>query len=236
MNTATTTTVSNAVKITPRLIVGFAVLCFGLLWTLDNMNVMESEAIAQWWPAVLIVVGAVRLLDPAASRFASIALMLIGTLLVLDVADLVDFDLGDLIPLAVAALGAKLIWDALGRRSVRRAAGTDPNSVISAFALMGGVSRRSSAAAFQGGEASAIMGGIELDLRNATIRDGDEAVIDTLAWWGGVEIKVPADWRVVGKVMPLMGSFEDKTHSTSTTGPVLVVRGVAVMGSVEVRN
>ena len=33
------------------------------------------------------------------------------------------------------------------------------------------------------------------------------------AFWGGIEIKVPEDWTVVTRVMPLMGGVEDKTRA-----------------------
>jgi hypothetical protein len=80
------------------------------------------------------------------------------------------------------------------------------------------------------------MGGVELDLRNAQIKEGEEAVLDTFALWGGVEITVPENWRVVGQVMPLMGGFENKTRASGASGPVLIVKGTAVMGGVEVKN
>jgi hypothetical protein len=176
-------------------------------------------------------------MDRSAGRFGSFAFIAVGVLLLLDVANLINFNPGDLVPLAIAVLGGKLVLDALGRRSKRDTTTTDPSAIVSAFAFMAGVKRQSSALAFRGGDASAIMGGIELDLRNAKIADGEEAVIDAFAWWGGVEIAVPENWRVVGKVMPLMGGFEDKTRGNSNgTGPVLIVRGIAVMGAVEVKN
>lgn len=229
-------TSANALRITPRLIFGLGILLIGLLWTLDNFDVLESEGVLRWWPVILIAVGAARFLDPMASKAGSAIFIVLGTLLLLDVADYIDFDFGDLFPLAVAVIGGKLVWDALSRRTTRTGIGDDPSSTVTAFAFMAGVTRQSSAAAFRGGDASAIMGGVELDLRNAQIADGEEVIIDTFAWWGGVEITVPENWRVVGKVLPLMGAFEDKTRATGGSGPVLIVRGTVVMGGIEVKN
>jgi hypothetical protein len=37
--------------------------------------------------------------------------------------------------------------------------------------------------------------------------------------------------------MPILGSFEDKTNQVKDApGPKLVVRGVAIMGSVEIKS
>lgn len=105
------------------------------------------------------------------------------------------------------------------------------------FAMMSGV-RRQVTGGFAGAEATAIMGGVELDLRYSAM-DGDEVIIDTFALWGGIEIWVPAHWEIVSQGLPLMGAFEDKTHVTTHGGnrqPRLIVRGVAIMGGVEIKN
>jgi LiaF transmembrane domain len=111
-----------------------------------------------------------------------------------------------------------------------------PSQRPSLFALMSGV-RRQVTGAFAGAEATAIMGGVELDLRHAAML-GDEVNIDTFALWGGIEIWVPANWQVVMQGLPLMGGFEDKTHviGGSDPQPRLVVRGIALMGGVEIKN
>ena len=105
------------------------------------------------------------------------------------------------------------------------------------FAMMSGV-RRQVTGAFAGAEATAIMGGVELDLRYSAM-DADEVIIDTFALWGGIEIWVPTHWEIVSQGLPLMGAFEDKTHVTTHGGnrqPRLIVRGVAIMGGVEIKN
>lgn len=224
-------------RITPRLIVGLGILILGLLWTLDNLDILESEPITRWWPALLVVIGLVQLADRRSNRVGPIVLIVIGAVLLLRRARLIDWDLGDLIPLAIALFGAKLIWDAVGRRhGARLAAATDSDSVVHAFAMMAGVRRQNASAEFSGGDASAIMGGVELDLRNAQIRDGQPVIIDAFAFWGGVEIQVPPHWRVEGDVLPIMGAFEDNTAPTGEAGPRVIVRGAAIMGAIEVKN
>jgi hypothetical protein len=233
-----TNTAPQFLRIMPRLLIGLTILCAGLLWTLDNLNVLESERITQWWPAVVIVIGALRLFDPAANKVTSVIIALAGVGLLLDTLDYWDFDPGDFFPLAIALIGAKLVSDVFRRRPATRAnGGVDADSVVHSFAFMAGVGKRSVSHDYRGGDANAIMGGVELDLREARIAPGQEAVLDAFAFWGGVEIKVPESWRVVSQVMPLMGAYEDNTASKGGgSGPTLVIRGVAIMGAIEVKN
>jgi predicted membrane protein len=95
---------------------------------------------------------------------------------------------------------------------------------------------RAVAPGFRGADLGAFMGAVILDLTQAKI-EADEAVVDTFALWGGIEIRVPSDWSVESRVTPLMGAYEDKTRPTATeSGKRLVVRGFVVMGGVEIKN
>jgi hypothetical protein len=108
-------------------------------------------------------------------------------------------------------------------------------ATVNGFALLGTMKRKCVSQEFRGGELTAIMGGCELDLRGAAI-GGGQAVIDTFAFWGGIEVKVPEDWRVVVRGTPVLGSYDDKTVHATGTGKVLVIKGTALMGGVEVKN
>ena len=237
MNHAETAT-PVVVRAIPRLLIGLTIMALGLLWTLDNLNVLESEPITQWWPVAVIVIGLVRFLNPQANKITSMLITLAGVGLLLDTLDYWDFDPGDFFPMLVAVVGAKLVIDVFRRRAAHAVEiGTDPDSVVHAFAIMSGVGRRSVSSDFRGGDANAIMGGVELDLRSAQIRDGETAVLDVFAMWGGIDVRVPENWRVVSEVFPLMGAYEDNTRSsTLTAGPTLLIRGVVLMGAIEVKN
>jgi predicted membrane protein len=224
-------------RFTPRLVIGLGVLALGLLWTCDNLDLFDAHRILEWWPVFILIAGLAGLMNAASNKILSGVLFLAGLVLLLDNLDIVDIDLGDLFPLFIAVIGGKLVWDALHRKPRRLASATvDPDSELHAFAMLSGVRRQSTTRAFQGGDANAFMGGVEIDLRHAEIRDGEQAVLDVFAMWGGIEITVPETWRVVGKVLPLMGGFEDKTRSSAASGPMLIIRGTVLMGAVEVRN
>jgi predicted membrane protein len=120
--------------------------------------------------------------------------------------------------------------------STRGSGGANGIHRISMFAFMSGVNRRVRGAPFFGGNLTAVMGGIELDLTQAQLPE--DAVVELFAFWGGIEIRVPREWSVVNQGFALMGSVEDKTGNLPQRPgtPRLVLRGMALMGGVEIKN
>lgn len=86
-----------------------------------------------------------------------------------------------------------------------------------------------------------VMGGNDLDLRNATL-SARETVINAFAVMGGIDIIVPDDVRVIDDGIGVMGGFELRDDPSSTTShdhlpsdaPVVRVRGLALMGGVDI--
>jgi predicted membrane protein len=100
---------------------------------------------------------------------------------------------------------------------------------------MGYVQRGMSTQDFRGGSVSAVMGACEIDLRKASIESA-EVILNASAWWGGIEIRVPADWTVESRGVALMGAFEDTSRRPDDARKRLIVTGYAVMGGVEIKN
>ena len=107
----------------------------------------------------------------------------------------------------------------------------------SLFSLLSSSKRRWGRSVFRGAEATAFMGGCELDLRDALMSSGELAVVDVFVIMGGVNIFVPPNWTVSQEVVPLLGGVHDKTRSVpSNPAQHLLVRGTVVMGGVEISN
>jgi predicted membrane protein len=134
--------------------------------------------------------------------------------------------------LLIFALGAHIAWKALRPPVVPR----EPSSAIDLLQFMGGTKTVVTTADFKGGQATAVMGGCEIDLRRASMPDGRAVVLDTFAFWGGIEIKVPDDWEVVSQGNAVLGGFVNNARSQPGTRKRLVVTGLAIMGGVEVKN
>jgi hypothetical protein len=82
----------------------------------------------------------------------------------------------------------------------------------------------------------ALMGSVQLDFRTAQL-SGMETVINATAIMGTVDITVPAGMTVKVEGFGVMGTFADNALQTyGADSPVVVVRGLALMGTVEVKT
>lgn len=145
-------------------------------------------------------------------------------------------------PLALVALGVWLLIDRSQPQAPEAISRFEAGEMVDAFVVWGGMERAVTSTGFRGGEATAIMGGIELDLRQAKLAPGEQHLRLT-AVMGGVEIRVPEDWQVVVEGTPLMGDIEDSRKPAATTAAEagaadarLLVHAFAVMGGVEVKT
>jgi predicted membrane protein len=220
---------------TGRLFLGLAVMLFGLALALDNFGLFQLRYLLRLWPVVLIALGATRLVRStrAGGRPDGLVMTTIGVLFLLMTLGLLQFK--QALALFLLALGAVMVLRAIHRGP---AAETGPVGTerLDAFALLGGVQRISRSTDFRGGNASATLGGCDIDLRQAVILDGETAVIDAMALMGGIEVRVPDDWTVETRGIAVLGGFEDKTRRPLDDRKKLVVTGLAVMGGVEVKN
>lgn len=102
--------------------------------------------------------------------------------------------------------------------------------------IMGGSTRRGRWTPARHVTAIAVMGGVELDFREASFAPGVTEV-QAFAFWGGVQIVVPPDVRVECSGIGVMGGFDHRQNAPSVDdpmAPVLRVTGLALMGGVEV--
>ena len=173
---------------------------------------------------------------PRASRVGGAIWLFIGLLLQGLTLRLFHLDFELLWPMILVMVGAWIVYRAVARTNPRNLATGDATDSFSVFSMMAGVERKSSSKAFRGGDATAIMGGCEIDLRDAQIAD-EGATIEVFAMWGGIEIMVPGDWSVAISATPVMGGVEDARKMVgSDPTKRLLIKGMVLMGGVEIRN
>ncbi|MEU0391278.1 DUF1707 domain-containing protein [Streptomyces sp. NPDC006208] len=114
-----------------------------------------------------------------------------------------------------------------------------PATSKGAFAFWGGFGRRGGWTVGRRFTAFTMMGGGELDLREARFEDR-ETVITCIAVMGGVQIVVPPDLNVEVRGIGLMGGFDEHGSSVESApdpaAPRVIINGVALMGGVGVER
>lgn len=234
------------------LVIGTVILLLGILFLLENLGYFQVAQLWQFWPVILIAVGIAKLIDGRGKNWIpGTVLTLIGLIFLANNIGLLGWNIWKFAGPALLILAGVLI---LVRGSFRfddnvywtgafQDTGASAENVLHEYAIFGGVNRRIESQDFQGGEALAVFGGVEIDMHRAgTTRE--EISVDVNAIFGGVEMWVPDTWDVIVRGSSILGGFEDKTHRASSNlgtpegikRPRLVIRGSAVFGGVVVKN
>jgi predicted membrane protein len=217
-------------RITPRVVLGLGVMLAGLVLALDSLGLVDGGAVFRFWPLALIAVGVVKWVSPAPQRMAALFWIVAGVAFMLVTLGRMSFV--GVWAVMLFLIGAKIAWKALRPAAVP----THPADALDMLQFMGGTKTVVTTADFKGGQAMAVMGGCEIDLRHASMPEGRAAVLDTFAFWGGIEIRVPDDWEVVSQGSAALGGFVNNARSLPGSKRRLVITGLAIMGGVEVKN
>jgi predicted membrane protein len=220
----------------PGMVAALIIITVGVILLLDRMGIIDGGDLFKFWPMLLVAGGLAHLLRPDDGRRVPGALLLtVGVLFQLRNLDIIRLDWSAVWPTLIIAVGAALLWRALSGPRLTAAARDAFNESV----VFGGAKLRSDTKDFRGGKLFAIFGGYEIDLTKADIAQ-DEVLLDVTAIFGGIDIRVPPHWRIVSKVTPILGGFEDKTDYPKADLPggqkTLILQGLAMFGGIEVKN
>ncbi len=222
---------------------GIVVIAAGIILLLNNLEVTRIN-ILQYWPVLLIAWGLNTMITGSRSFGAvtvSALVLLLGLALLGRNLDMFYFSLGTVFrffwPLLIIVIGISIF---LGQSMPGK----------TNWAVMGGLERGKNARwTLDSSSYIAFMGGVDLDLRQAEIPDG-ETVLDITAIMGGADIRVPADLPVVCDGFAILGGVEFLGRSSggiigSTRaeqaagkgdGKLVKIQGRAVMGGINVKR
>jgi predicted membrane protein len=226
-----------------RIVFGILIVIAGLLAFLSNIHVIHNFSIWDYWPVILIVIGISRFFKPftgSGQYVEGLIWIAIGTILLLDNLNLFEFSIGKYWPLLLVLVGIMIILHSFS--ATRAVSGGLNIDSINVTSILGGSNYNYTSKTLKGGKLTAIMGGSKLDMRNAEM-DGDSMVIDSFIMMGGMELLVPEHWRVILQATPILGGVEDKTmlkedskSGKSSKVKELILKGVIIMGGIEIHN
>jgi predicted membrane protein len=214
-----------------RTITALAIILLGVIVFLANTNLFGMQSLlATWWPLGLIAVAGLVLMNNPKQYVWPLFLVAAGVAIQLNNLKVTTINIGDVIfPAIVITFGVSMLVNGRPNRNVS----ADSSEEVSAF--LSGTSTKNSAKDYTGARMTAVMGGIEMDLSHAEIKN--EAVLNVFVVMGGIELRVPENVIVKNRASVVLGGIEDKTRPTdSKHNPVLFIDGSILMGGVEVKR
>jgi predicted membrane protein len=235
------------------LLIGAFLVLMGLLLALDQLGWVQADHLMRFWPVLVVLYGLTILQRGGRGMVVGSIVVLIGAWLLLNTLHvLILMPWQFLWPLILVVVGARILMRGGARQrpapppsiggyapsaNAAPLSGSPPVADhVSMFGMMSGTKQRVSGAIFHSADMTSLMGGCELDLRDALLGADGTAYVDVFCLMGGAHIFVPPTWKVVLQVTPIMGGVEDKSRPVMGGNQFLYVRGTVLMGGVEISN
>lgn len=216
-----------------RVFFGLMVVGLGGLLLLQNLGIINGNVWGMYWGtfwgAAFILSGAVALWNRGAWFWGTV-LLAVGASIILGAFGVVDAGFWKIFwPLVLILLGVSLVFrGSFGARQTKSSGASGAEKI----AIFYGEQSRPKGN-YTGGSLAAVFGGIDLDLRQADVKDG--SIIEVFALCGSVTIMLPDNVIVKNEVRGILGGSEDKTMPKTSAKKTLVVRGDCVLGGLELK-
>jgi len=226
-------------RFSTQAVTGLIVVLIGVLLLLGTTGIYDVGRIWRYVPSLFVLLGLWAIVRSGFRNVTGPVVLIVvaGTIQLLAL----DLVTGETIaawwPLLIVLFGVSILFGHWRRRHRVPTVDADDFDLLGIF---GGSERRVSSRAFTGGTATAIFGGVEVDLRDATIAE-PPAVVTAVALFGGVELVVPDEWSVAVDALPLFGGVEDErgrppADATPREEPDLFVTGFVAFGGITVTD
>ena len=226
--------------ISGQMIAGVVVILVGVLLLFDQLNVVDFGDIFQFFPLLFIGLAGWQLVkngrEHATGPIITILVFLFLQLALLDVIE------GDFIwrlwPLILIAVGGSILLRQRGGEQSWNKRDVSQDASFDVFAMFGGADRQVTSQAFQGGNATVMFGGAEIDLHEMQVED-KPAVINIFAMFGGVVLKASDDTLIVNNTFAMFGGTGDERKQRKRLAgekPDIVVKGTVLFGGISIER
>lgn len=233
-----------------RYFVGILLILIGAGFLMDQFEIISfGDLMGTFWPSILIIAGLLGLMERHSSKFTNLLVIVIGVLFQLSTLNIIEGDIFRYIfPVILILIGLNILipkgknteYNRYKKKSESEDKDETRNWSVSSedfidrTVLMSGLETINSSQNFKGGRLMSIMGGIDIDLRGAKMA-GDYCQIEATVIMGGIDITVPRNWKIELRGTPILGGYSNKTGIVEDpSAPVLIVKGSAIMGGVEI--
>ncbi len=221
-------------RLSNQSLVGAVIILVGLVLLLETTGVYDADPLLRFAPSLFVLVGIYAIATSGLHNVGGpLLLTVFGSAWQLVALEYLTWaQVASLWPLLIVVFGLSVV---LGH--VRPPVENVDDTRADLVAIFGGRDVRTTSKAYAGGTATALFGGVDLDLRDAVVPT-PPAHLTVTAAFGGVEVIVPRDWNVRVDVTPIFGGVEDERPRREPTHEEtdLVVSGVCAFGGVTVTD
>ena len=228
------------------LILGLIFVVAGIIFGGNALNIWDIDIFFPgWWTLFLIIPGLISMVRYG-FNWGSGILVIIGLVLLFDCLGIIDEGViwKLIFPLVLVAIGISIIASFF-KSGTKKNIESDEYSKSKSYkydstqyprytAILGGGNYKNNNENLKGVAAEAILGGLEIDLRDAKITE--DIVLELTAVLGGIDIFIPDNVRVeIISGVPVLGGFEHKINRNAISGPKVRIKYTAVLGGIEIK-
>jgi predicted membrane protein len=227
---------------------GIILIAIGILWIADNFLIFDFNLreLLFSWHTLFIIIGLV-LLSNSRNSTIGIIFLVIGAFGMLNTFAPFNlhFKFRDYWPILLIIIGFLILSrkkntpiTAQFKQEAKDPTGNEESyygDTIDESMVFNSCNRLITSENFKGGRISAVFGSVKMNLYNAKLAAG-ENYLDLTCVFGGCEIIVPKNWKVIVNVTSVFGGFDDKRYLTATsnyTEGVLIIHGTVLFGGGE---
>lgn len=215
---------------------GFAFVAIGVIigtnsFGLTNINIFFDG----WWTLFIIIPCLIGLFNAQEDKVHNIIGLAIGIFLLLAAQDVISFYMVAklIIPMILIGIGLSLIFNNTIKsnvtKKVKEGRKKDQEVIVATFSEQKVIEEEK----FSNGHLEAIFGSVYLDLRKAKLEK--ESTISASAIFGGIEIILPENVKVVVKRTAIFGGVQNKVLSSNEATKTIYIESFALFGGIDLK-
>mgnify|MGYP001060176450 CR=1 FL=1 len=209
-----------------KTILGTIIICIGIILLGNTLEIWDLNIFFKgWWTLFIIIPSLISLVEQE-NKINAFLSLLIGILLLLATRHIISWHMVGrvFLPIFIIVLGLLIIF---GNKKKTKIRSENAKEYLSVFSSVD----EEITEVKEDFTATAVFGGIELDLKEATIKE--DILISCVSVFGGIKLQLPKDVKVEINGVPIFGGAENKRRGK--TGKVkVIIDYVSVFGGIEI--
>lgn len=214
-----------------RILWGLVLIVVGIIIGLNSFDITNIDILFDGWWTLFIIIPCFIGLFKDDDKIGSLIGLGVGIFLLLGVRNIIDFDLVIklIIPFILVMLGLSVIFKREKEDKV-----PEKDNEKEYMATFSSQDLNFANENFEGVDMISIFGSIKCDLNKAKIKD--KSVINATSIFGGININVPKDIKLVVEHHSIFGGVTNKHINEEKTNKTLYIYAVCLFGGIEIND